>query len=74
MDTNKNKRGGAYTVWRTCTSKKSYSLKQADDFITDKMKEGLILYYYKCVFCNRYHLSKQDHTEYTTEIIGGKNE
>lgn len=62
----------AQVILRACVDKRSYSLKQADDFITEKMNEGIILYYYKCIFCGRYHLSKLDHTVYTIEIIGGK--
>ena len=65
------KNSASYIIRRTCTTKKSYSLKDADDFITEKLEEGKVLYYYRCIFCNRYHMSKQDHTVNVLDIIGG---
>lgn len=66
-----NKSRSAWVILRTCINKKSYSKQTADDYITEKLKEGKILYYYKCQFCGRYHLSKSDHTVNSIKIIGG---
>jgi hypothetical protein len=60
-------------IARTCTDKKSYSLKQADEIIDKYAKRKQLLFYYKCYFCCRYHLSRQIGTVRTMEIIGGKN-
>lgn len=61
----------AYVIVRTCVAKKSYSKQAADDYITEAAKQGKVLYYYKCQFCSRYHLSKHDHTVNSVDIIGG---
>lgn len=76
MDTGMNTdkvqhKSASFIIRRTCTTKKSYTFKDADDFITEKMEQGIVLYYYKCIFCGRYHISKQDHTVNVLEIIGG---
>lgn len=68
----KTKSYSAYVIQRSCLRKKGYSLKQADDFITKSAKEGKCLLYYKCAFCNQYHLTKAKtlvDSEYFVQVI-----
>lgn len=59
----------SWIIWRTCISKRSLSFKEADDYITKKMNEGVTLYWYKCQFCSRYHISRQADSEHKLEVL-----
>ena len=59
-------------IEKTCTSKVSMSRKEADETIDRYAKQGRLFYYYKCSFCNRYHISKNYYTVEKVKIIWGK--
>jgi hypothetical protein len=61
-------------ILRTCIEKVSLSKEQADNYIDQKLEQGILLYYYKCQFCSRYHVSKQDESFKYLEVIGGNSE
>ena len=58
-------------IKRTCIDKVSLSKEQADSLIDKKLEQGILLYYYKCQFCSRYHVSKKDSTINIVQVIGG---
>jgi len=60
-------------IERSCTNKKSLSKEEADDIIDRKARRGQVMYYYKCEFCSRFHLTKLDHTVKSITIIGGNS-
>lgn len=53
---------------RSCIDKQSLTKEEADKYIDRKARKGIVLYYYKCSFCNRYHISKMDHTINILEV------
>lgn len=46
--------------WRTCLRKTKLSKARADCLIDDNAAKGILRYYYRCPYCNAYHLTKQD--------------
>jgi len=59
----------AWIIWRTCISKASMSKEEADTYVDRMASKGVVLYWYKCQFCQRYHMSKQESTELKLEVI-----
>lgn len=59
----------SWLIKRACLSKNSYNLKEADDIIDLKAAQGIILLYYKCAFCNRYHLTSNKELKDTKEFL-----
>ena len=56
-------------IERTCINKAGMTRKEADETIDRYAKQGRIFYYYKCKFCNRYHISKNYYTVEKVKII-----
>jgi len=46
--------------YRTCTRKKKFSKAKADIIIDDKVKKGIVNYYYLCPYCQYYHITSKD--------------
>ncbi len=61
-----------WIIKRTCIDKKSFSREEADDIVDRKAELNQVYYWYKCQFCQRYHLSRQAESENRIEIVGGK--
>ncbi len=61
-----------WIIRRTCIDKQSFSLVEAEDIVDRKARLGKLFYWYKCQFCQRYHMSRQDSSEDKIEVIGGK--
>lgn len=61
----------AEVINKTCIDKKSLSKKEADETIERYAKQGRLFYYYKCNFCNRYHISKNYNTVDRVKIFKG---
>ena len=59
-------------ILRSCTDKRSLSKAEADNTIDYYAKKQMIMYYYKCDFCNRFHVSKYSESNKTLQILGGK--
>jgi hypothetical protein len=50
-----------FAKYRTCERKKKLSKLQADDIIDRiALKEKRLIYYYKCKYCDKYHLTKKE--------------
>lgn len=60
-------------ILRSCLEKKSMSKFEADKVIDYYAARNRIMFYYKCDFCNRYHISKNSETTKSLQIIGGKD-
>ena len=60
-----------WIIKRTCIDKKSFSREEADDIVDRKAELNQVYYWYKCQFCQRYHLSRQAESENRIEIVGG---
>lgn len=57
MDTQKHNDVKRF-IQRSCLSKKDLTKEKADDIVDRAaMYEGLTLYYYKCNFCNSFHMT-----------------
>jgi hypothetical protein len=54
---------------RSCLSKSNLSLERANQLVDYHAKNNNVIYYYKCGFCNSYHLSKKS----PSEVIFGQN-
>lgn len=65
-------RSASEVILSSCLDKKSFSKKEADGVIDYYAKRKKIMFYYKCDFCNRFHISKQHDTVKKLLIIGGK--
>ena len=59
----------SWLVNRACLSKKSYTKEGADKFIDLKASQGVVLLYYKCDFCNSYHLTKNKELKETSDFL-----
>lgn len=62
-------RSTEWIIKRTCIDKKSFSKEEADDIVDKKAEQGLVFYWYKCQFCQRYHLSRQSEAENKIKIV-----
>lgn len=60
-------------IFRSCIDKSSLSKADAENAIDHYAKQNKVMYYYRCDFCNRFHISKQSETAKTLQIIGGKS-
>jgi hypothetical protein len=59
-----------YIMERSCLNKKSYTLKQADRAIEYAYTQNRMFYYYKCQFCQSFHLtSKEPITVRQLEVV-----
>jgi hypothetical protein len=58
---------------RTCTNKREYSKEGANVVVDNFASKGIVVYYYQCPFCSRYHISRQWSTHFNVTVIGGKN-
>jgi len=61
-----------WIIRRTCTDKKSYSREEADEIIDKRATRGECIYWYKCQFCMRFHLSRQATAYHRLDIVGGQ--
>ena len=59
----------SWLINRACLSKQSYSKSQADNMVDFKAAQGIVLLYYKCAFCNSYHLTKNKELKDTNEFL-----
>lgn len=60
-----------WIIKRMCIDKESLSREEADYIVDKKVRVGIVLYWYRCPFCMRYHMSSQDSAEKKLEVIGG---
>lgn len=60
MDEPSDKRSIEWHIWKSCLSKKSYKKKNVDDVVDRFLSHGEMRYYYKCNFCNGYHITKNE--------------
>jgi hypothetical protein len=58
---------------RMCIEKRPMSKKNADKAIDSFAKQGIVMYYYKCQMCGRYHTSKNSSSTKSLTIIGGND-
>ena len=50
-----------FIIERSCLNKRSYTRKSADDVVDQALKEhNKLFYYYKCQFCNSFHLTSKE--------------
>jgi hypothetical protein len=49
-----------YIMERSCLSKRSYNQYSADRAIETAATQGRLFYYYKCQFCNSFHLTSKE--------------
>lgn len=45
---------------RSCIEKTGLSKEGADRIVDFNAKNGILLYYYKCVYCSAYHITKNE--------------
>lgn len=43
---------------RACLRKKNLSEEQANQIVDRNMKQGKLIYFYKCQYCNSHHMTK----------------
>lgn len=53
-----------FIIERSCLNKKSFNQKQADNAIEAALARGKLFYYYKCQFCNSFHLTSKEPLTY----------
>jgi hypothetical protein len=46
--------------YRTCTRKRKLSKARADMIIDDYASRKILRYYYRCPYCQYYHITSQD--------------
>ena len=63
----------AEIIKRMCLDKRPLSYEQANRTIDYHANSGMVMYFYVCPMCKRYHLSKYPDAFNKIEIIGGKN-
>ena len=61
-------------IERTCTNKVEMSEEEANQTIERFAQKGRIMYFYRCPFCSRFHVTRQTGTVQHIEVIGGNNE
>lgn len=55
---------------KSCLNKKSFSREAADSVVDRFAQRGELIFYYKCQFCNSYHLtSKSGKVEKRLEVV-----
>lgn len=60
-----------WIIRRMCIEKESLSREEADSVVDKFAKRGIVLYWYRCPFCMRYHMSRQESSIVKMDIIGG---
>lgn len=45
---------------RACVNKTGLSKEAADRIVDFNAKTGRLLYYYKCIYCSSYHITKNE--------------
>lgn len=43
---------------RACLRKKNFTFEKANKLVDRKMALGELIYFYKCVFCGSYHMTR----------------
>ena len=74
METMECRMNKAGIIKKMCIDKRSYALEGANTVVDRFAKEGTVVYYYKCPFCQRYHISQHERSRYYLKIIGGHSE
>lgn len=59
-----------YIMNRTCLQKSNLTEERANSIIDHHLKNGKLLYYYKCPFCNSFHLTKKIPNPLTANKVG----
>lgn len=55
---------------RSCLRKKSFSRNAADAVVDRFAEKGELIFYYKCQFCNSYHMTKRsDEVKRRIEVV-----
>lgn len=49
---------------KTCLNKKSFNFDAANHAIEKLASQGVLMFYYKCNICSRYHLTRQEPKQY----------
>lgn len=54
---------------RSCTNKKAFNLKKADQIVTSYLERKELMFYYKCPICKSYHLTKNEPSKKTERYL-----
>lgn len=62
-----------FLIERSCLDKKNLSKQEADRVVDWNSSRGKLLYYYKCDFCQSYHMTRQEpnNKQKQVEFISG---
>lgn len=57
-----------WEVTNACLRKANLTEEQANSIIDHRLKEGMLLYYYKCKFCSSFHLTRKSPLEHEEKL------